>query len=170
MTDDTRIRVLFCETCNSIDELPNFSGPTEHDQTLEYLIQTKHLYPSGTPHVGGHLADVAKSEWDNPTYRNKIIAEMNESIAGRGESGLGVSFYETRDTFMDDAMACFKKHHRNPNCNDYHSDKMRLIPDTKELRKEAGLGKPVAGQSLCNFCPVHSNVMQKKRADAGMYN
>jgi hypothetical protein len=173
MATTTKIRLLFCETCASVDELPDYSGPVERDDTLNYLVANKHTWPSGTPHVGGHLADVAKTEWDTPSYRTKIIEKMNEAIKNKGSDGLGNTFYETRDTFADDAMSCWKSHNRTTDCSDYRHKSKALIPDTKDLRKEIGLSTRAADMPktfICDFCPAKSSIEQRKNASAGYYD
>lgn len=168
-----QIRLLFCLNCNSIDELPDYDGPAEHDSLLEFLITDRHTFPSGDRHVAafGGLAKVAKSEWENPTYRKAIIEKANETIRQGGSEGLGSAFYDARNTFQEDAHSCWKYHGRTKNCGDYKSDAKRLIPDTREERKELGLAKtPAVSRYLCEFCPFHSIAMQRARARAGEYD
>ncbi|TKK84651.1 hypothetical protein FDA94_28975 [Herbidospora galbida] len=167
-----KIRLLFCGTCGTVDELPFYDGPAEYDTTLEYLISSRHTTESGQTHIAAlPLGIIAKSEWENPTYRKAILDEANKVMAAGGSDGLGTKFYDTRNTFSADAHSCWKYHGRTKNCGDYRSDRKKLIPDTKELRKEAGLStRPVSNTFLCDFCPYHSIVMQRQRAAAGTYD
>ncbi|MEU4534329.1 hypothetical protein AB0G15_05600 [Streptosporangium sp. NPDC023825] len=169
----TRIRLLFCETCGSCEELPDYTGHPDGDTALAYLISSRHQFPSGDPHGGGHLADVSKAEWDNPRYRNQIIKQMNESIKAGGSEGLGNTFYETKNTFADDAGQCWKRHNRTTDCGDYRTPSKELVPDTKELRKEAGLSTRARDRPkifLCDFCPVQSVIEQRKNDARGIYH
>lgn len=173
MATSARIRLLFCETCGSCEELPNFTGHPDNDTALEYLIADRHTYPSGTPHVGGHLADVSKAEWDNPKYRNGIIKQMNDSVKAGEGAGLGDTFYETKNTFQEGAGQCWKQHNRTSDCGDYRAPSKELVPDTKDLRKEAGLSTRKSDRPkifLCDFCPVQSVIDQRKNHAAGIYD
>jgi len=171
---EEKIRLLFCSTCGSIDELPMFDGPPDQDTLAEYLLNDKHTFPSGQRHVSpfNGFAVVAKKEWDNPTYRKAIIDKANETIKAGGSEGLGREFYDSRNTFAEDAMTCWKKHNRTKNCGDYRSKKMLIYPDTKALRKEAGLApRPTYAKNyICDHCPYHQVVVQRKRDAAGMYD
>lgn len=170
--DDARIRLLLCYVCDTIEPLPWFDGPIEHDETLQARL-TKHRTPEGFPHVG-NLATVSETSWNTPERRERIVEEL-EAVRNGGEAGLGTVFYDTRNTFEEDAMDCWRRlHGRTENCEDYKSDKMRLLPDTREERKDLGLSikqkdRPGQGTHLCMFCPYHSVVMQRARKAQGLY-
>lgn len=68
-------------------------------------------------------------------------------------------------------MKCFQKHLRpKGQCPDYGSAAKRLLPDTKALRKEAGLPETGGPKTfLCQFCPVHAYNMTKHREQTGAY-
>ena len=170
--DDDRIRLLLCYVCNTIEPLPWFDGPVEHDETLLARL-AKHRTPEGHPHVG-NLATVSETSWNTPERRERIIEELS-AARNNGEAGLGTKFYDVRNTFEEDAMACWRvEHNRTENCDDYKSDRKRLLSDTREERRDLGLStkqKDRAGGSyLCYFCPYHSVVMQRARKAKGMYN
>lgn len=163
---ETHVRLLSCKTCGTAPELlPDFVGPAEYDDTLNYLV-SKHRFPNGDPHIAHGLLRVERSAWDNPATQKEILRQIATSS---GHTGLDVAFYAAKDTFLEDAMTCWKQHNRNVFCPDYMSEGKRLVPDTTAERKEAGLGKAKSTTSLCQFCPVHSMVMQAKRKKAGMY-
>jgi hypothetical protein len=172
-----RIRLLLCATCRSIEPIPWFDGPAEYDDTLNYRV-SKHAFPSGTPHVmpvigntPAGLATVSEKTWEDPQLQRKVIEQLSEAASG-SETGLGSKLYNLRDTFKDDALACWRKHSRTTDCGDYKSDRMRLVPDTRGERRELGLETKASrrpGTSLCVFCPVHSIVMQKARRAQGFY-
>jgi hypothetical protein len=51
------------------------------------------------------------------------------------------------------------------------SDKMKILADSRAERKDLGLDpKTRASIKLCQFCPYHSVVMQRKRKAAGLYS
>mgnify|MGYP000867841898 FL=1 len=173
LPDDEKVRLLFCATCQTVDELPYYEGPPEHDVLLEYLLAEKHTFPSGLRHVSpfNGVAVVSKKEWEQ--HRDAIIAKAMEVIREGGSPGLGAEFYNARNTFAEDAMACWRRrHNRTENCDEYQSDKKLLLPPTKELRKEAGLAPRPAymRRYLCDFCPYHQIVVQRKRAAQGYYD
>lgn len=163
MTDTEHIRLLVCKNCKTIEPLPDYTGDPEHDHLLNYLVQPHRT--NGEEHIG-QLATVQADQWNNPVIqreiRKKLVAEFG------GETGLGSEFYNTRDTFREDAMSCWKQHQRNPDCNDYKSDQKRLTPGTAEARREAGMSayRSQHDRYLCEFCPVHSLVQTKAYNDA----
>lgn len=173
------IRVLQCIDCSSLEVLPPYEGPAEYDDALNYLSE-KHRFPDGNSHRGNLIPVTIQTndggerpgtmdDWNNPKFQ-KLVAENFSKATRPGQgTGLGAQYYDARDTFREDAMTCWQKHHRNPDCNDYMDESKRLVPDTKVERKELGLGRPRSNRSLCEFCPVHSLVIQKRRADAGLY-
>lgn len=161
------IRLLQCLDCRSLETLPDFDGNPDYDDALIYALKP-HRFPNGDEH-GGHLMKVETKYWNDPAVRATIESQIREKS---GHTGLDSEFYATKDTYGQDALRCFQKHHRNPECNDYHSDSKRLTPSTAEARKEAGLPRySAAGQDryLCDFCPVSSMVAQAERARRGMY-
>jgi hypothetical protein len=169
--EDARVRLLLCYVCNTIEPLPWFDGPNEYDETLKARL-AKHRTPEGHPHVG-NLATVSETSWNTPERREKIVEELS-AVRNGGEAGLGTKFYDVRNTFEEDAMTCWRvKHGRTENCDDYKSDKMRLLPDTRGDRKELGMATRAVdrpgGTYLCMFCPYHSVVMQRARKKAGIY-
>lgn len=169
--DDARIRLLLCYVCDSIDPLPWFDGPVEHDETLIARLK-QHRTPEGHPHRG-NLATVSESSWNTPDRRERIVEELSKARAG-GEAGLGTKFYDVRSTFEEDAYKCWQhEHNRTTNCEDYKSDKKRLLADTREERRDLGLSVKTkdraGGTHLCMFCPYASIVMQRQRKAQGYY-
>lgn len=176
--DGPVIRLLFCFECNTVDELPPFEGPPEHDYLLEMTAE-KHEYPSGERHKG-KLFILPVKTWAHVDSRKAII----EQLKGAGARGLDAltpdgDYYSTRMTFADDAMDCWKRHLRpgdgaSAGCNDYETPPKRLLPTTVKERREAGLPDPANAPGpkvyLCHFCPFHSVVMTKKRSMRGMYD
>lgn len=163
MTDPEHIRLLVCRDCKTIEPLPDYTGDPEHDYLLNYLVAPHRT--NGEEHIG-MLARVETSDWNDPRIQREISGRLVTDFGG--ETGLGSEFYNTRDTFRDDAMSCFKQHQRNPDCSDYKSDSKRLTPGTAEARKEAGMSayRSEHDRYLCEFCPVHSMVQTKAYNDA----
>lgn len=166
------IRVLMCLVCGTLEELPLYDGDPDNDHLLQILCE-RHVFPSGEPHKG-HLFRMPQLQWENPTIRKQIIEQMK----GGGSKGLDefdAEFYATKNTFQEDALACYNAHLRpTDGCSDYNSAKKILVPDTKAERKEAGLSAPSKAPGpknyLCQFCPVQSVVTTKMRALRGDYN
>lgn len=161
------LRILRCDNCRTLEELPDYEGDPQNDQVLEALILRRHTEPSGTTHVG-QLMRVEKKHWDSPTTRKEILREL-----GKQTTGLDPEAYAAADAFKEDAMACWKRHNRNPECPDYKSPEKRLLPNTAEERKEAGLPKyetaPKNYVYLCDWCPAKSVVQEKVFGKAGLY-
>lgn len=174
--DGPRVRLLICHDCGSVDVLPWYDGPPEYDDTLNFRLREAHQGPLdeyGEPRYYHHgtMATVNEKSWDDPEKQRQILSELAKAHAG-GEVGLGSKLYHARSNFKEDAIACWKRHGRTQNCEDYKSDKMKLVPDTRGDRKELGLELKSSrrpGTSLCVFCPYHSVVMQRARKQQGFY-
>ncbi len=157
------VRLLLCKTCGTMEELPDYEGRPEGDFLLQTLVER---HPD---HIAHPMLRVEKKHWDSPSTREAIIAQIRENT---GHTGLDPAFYNAKNTFQEDAHACWKAHLRNPGCNDYMSSSKRLTPDTAAERKAAGLPKYRSPKDvyLCTFCPVHSLVVTEARKRAGMYD
>lgn len=168
-SDGPKIRLLVCLNCKSIEELPDYEGRPENDTLLEISLE-KHN-SAGIPHAG-HLIKVPLIVWQVPKVREEIIKQ----IRAQGSSGLDVimpGFYDTKNTFFEDAMACYAQHLRpKAQCPDFKSEKKALVPKTHAERKEAGLSAPgTTGPKihLCDFCPVRVFNERKAREAKGLY-
>lgn len=152
----THVRLLVCNTEKTIEELPDFDGPPERDDVLNYLV-SRHRFESGDEHVG-QLIRVETKHWESPGVRKQIVAQIKE---GANHTGLDASFYDAKNTLQEDAMTCWTRdHNRVKACPDYKTDKKRLQPNTAADRKEIG-AKPFRSDTfLCDFCPVKSMVQQ----------
>jgi hypothetical protein len=161
---DDRVRILICHTDGAVHELPLFDGPPEYDDTLNYRT-SQHKFGDGTAHFGS-MFTVSKADWEKKTYRDAILDEIAKHTRPGEGAGMGQTFYDVKNNFMQDALVCWKKHNRTLDCGDYMTDKMRLYPDTKADRKELGLSvKERPNTFLCQFCPVNSVVMGKKNKE-----
>ncbi len=157
-----KIRLLHCHDCRTLEEIPWFDGPPQYDVLLETVLSRHET--NGHRHIG-KLFDVEKRAWDLPDLRKTIIEQIKGGSSGLAE--FDASYYDTRDTFREDALKCYSLHLRpKEGCPDYRADSKRLLPATKADRKEVGLtmeGAPK--QYLCSFCPVQSHVEKKSRGD-----
>ena len=172
--DGPKVRILFCDECHTVDEIPDFDGPPEYDMLLQYRV-ADHQFDSGRMHPL-QLGRVGQATWSKRAAREQIMQkfaiEQGHVPPGQG-AGLGATFYALKANFMQDAMVCWKQHLRTTDCDDYRSDAKLLLADTKAERKEAGLDTSVAARPkhwLCDYCPVQSIVDQRKRAADGLYD
>jgi len=152
-----RLRLLICRDCRSIEELPDFTGPVEHDVVLDHAVEA-HRYPNGEAHFG-NLADVEESDWRDPSRQAEIVKQITSKT-----TGLESEFYATKNTFEAEALKCYAKHRRpDQGCIDWQNSKKRLGNPSK-------MGWQVGPKVyLCDFCPVRSWVDTQKRSQAGAY-
>ena len=168
------IRPLLCLVCETIEELPDYDGPTNYDYLLEISLE-KHKFPSGEPHKG-KLFKVPVKAWANPEQKKAVLEQFKKGgSAGLDEIDPEKSFYQTKMQFAEDAMECWAGHNRpTVTCDDYESSSKRLLPDTAKERGELGLPLPehLEGPKVytCHFCPYHGQVVQRKRMIMGMYD
>jgi hypothetical protein len=170
---DAKIRILICHTCQAVVPIPMYDGPAEYDEMLHARV-AEHQYPGSNP-TRGHdmdLGRVSEKSWNDPEKRKSLLAKLQQEIGLGKAAGLGIENYDLKGNFMDDAMRCWRiGHNRTSDCGDYMSDKMTLLANSIEERRDLGLDtKRRAELRLCQFCPVHSVVMQKKNKKRGLYN
>lgn len=172
------IRVLVCHTCKSMTPITDVPGGRGDDDMLVSRVMEHQFEPV---HQGGliqtrpHemiLCRVPEALWNSSSLRPKLVAEIQKHTVGAGEAeGLG-DLYDVKSNFMDDAMKCWRfEHGRTSNCGDYMSDKKKLLADSVAERRDLGLDpaeRPV--QHLCQYCPYHSVVQQRKNKKKGLYN
>lgn len=165
-----QLRIFYCWNCKSFEELPDFQGRPEDDTLLALLVERHQS--AGVPHACTPFR-VGVKLWSVERVRNAIIKQIREQTNG-GLDELDPTYYATRSMFYEDAMVCYAKHLRpQDSCPDWMNETKRLVPNTAAERKELGLTAPNKSQAtkvyLCDFCPVKSIVMTKKRAAAGLY-
>jgi hypothetical protein len=165
------VRVLICHVCQSVEELPDFDGPPEHDQILDYKV-APHSFPSGTPHKG-LLVRVPAAHWNKQEFKDAFVDQVEAMVGpGYGDGVPGLQ-YDLKSNFKQDAMMCWKEHLRTTDCGDYQAKNKALYADTKVERRDAGLDISLSARPkhfLCDYCPVQSIIDQKKRAAAKMYD
>ena len=170
LQNEPTFRLLFCLVCQTLEELPPYEGAPEQDVLLQIACET-HVFPSGEPHKG-KLFVVPLRAWANKESKKEIIRQ----IKGGGSKGLAElddTFYDSRSTFMEDAMGCWKTHLRpKDNCDEFHSNHKMLVPNTAKDRKKEGMERyqdsPGKKTYLCDFCPVAVAVAQRKRKLLGL--
>ncbi|CAB4166976.1 hypothetical protein UFOVP964_75 [uncultured Caudovirales phage] len=170
MDNEPMFRLLYCLVCQTLEELPPYEGIPEQDHLLAIACEN-HSFESGEPHKG-KLYVVPLRAWAKTESKKEIIRQ----IKGGGSKGLAEvddKFYDSRSTFLEDAMQCYKQHNRpKEGCADWHSKDRLLIPNTIKERKAEGMAnyKDEAGPKtyLCDFCPVAVGVAQRKRKLLGM--
>lgn len=165
-----QIRLMLCRVCKVIEELPDFEGNPDDDTLLQIMIE-KHTDSMGTPHVG-NLFKVPVRHWARGEVKQEIVKQIMQGISG-GIDEVEKGFYDTRSTFFDDAMSCFREHLRpKGRCPDWKHDSKKLVPKTAAERKEAGLQAPNKAPVhtfLCDFCPAKAFMLTKAREQAGQY-
>lgn len=163
---EPKIRLLRCDVCHSLEEIPDFDGPPDYDVILQVTL-SRHRTPSGDPHIG-RLIDVPERAWKIPVLRDALIRQISEG--SRGLKEFDTTYYDVQDTFREDALICYSQHLRpKEGCPDFNSESKRLMPDTKGDRKELGLdtrGMPVI--HLCSFCPCRSWYENKSNEEKGI--
>ena len=164
-------RLLHCWVCDSLEELPPFEGPADQDYLLAVACE-RHVFESGEPHKGNLFVDIPVKAWRDPETRRDAIRQIKQG-GSKGLAEIDDTFYDTRSTFMEDAMKCYKAHNSpKDGCSDWHhSDKM-LIPNTIKERRKEGLEsyENASGVKtyLCDFCPVAIKVAERKQKLMGM--
>jgi hypothetical protein len=126
----------------------------------------EHQFPGSKP-TRGHdmdLGTVPEASWGDPSKQKAIIAKIMEQAVGLGKAeGLGDALYAARGNYSDDAMRCWRiAHNRTEDCGDWMSDKMTILADSIEERKDLGLNPRTRSKiKLCQFC-VMMSVKQAK--------
>lgn len=170
LANEPTFRLLYCLVCQTLEELPPYDGEPELDHLLAIACE-QHVFPSGEPHKG-RLFVLPLKAWAHKDSKQEIIRQ----IKGGGSKGIAEmdeTFYDSRSTFLEDAMLCYKAHNKpKEGCADWHSEQKLLIPNTEKERRKEGLGKykdsPGKKTYLCDFCPVAIGVAQRKRKLLGM--
>ncbi len=168
------IRLIFCAACETLEEIPDYEAAEgEVDPYVEGVV-FKHNERDPMAHGGARLKTspirifkVDSEEW--ATKRQRIIDHINEL---NKKAGMTAWVDESFNTFSEDALKCFRAHHRPAaGCIDYWDDSKRIgrpTPKGRQAVKENyKLGKE--DPHLCQFCPVHVYVETVQRAKLGLY-
>ena len=174
--DGPKLRILVCHTCKAMVPIPDVPGGRGDDEMLMGRVM-EHQFPpvheGREVHARPHemiLCRIPEALWNSTNLRAQVVAEIQKHVGGAGQGeGLG-ELYDVKNNFMEDAMACWRfKHGRTSNCDDYMSDSMAILADSKGERRDLGLDPTTRPKiKLCQFCPVHSVVQQRKNAKRGV--
>ena len=170
------MRLLHCQACKSIDEIPDYEGKEEVDPLVERVVLDHNkrdpMAHGSAATLPMRLAHVDDGAWLND--RENVIKELNRT-------GMELGFdpwpwaSESHNVFKEDAMKCWNQH-RNPElpgkpCIDYMSESKRIGRPTAEgkavLKENVKLGK--TDPHLCQWCPYQTTVLTEMRARKGMY-
>ena len=173
------MRLLKCDYCHTLDEVPDFQGPPEKDEVLQSILIYHNQQGTGEHLIGDRLMLFALNDVNGRpitteqynSNKEEIIKRFNAGMTRR--TGLDAWVYEDRKTYAEEAMKCFNEHHRpTQTCIDWWSDAKRLSRPTTEgkaaLKDSPGLG--VSDPHLCQWCPVSSYVRTEVNAKKGLYN
>lgn len=156
----TKVRLLVCRDCRTVEDLADYHGNPDYDDQLNYLT-SKHVYPNGERHFG-HLMDVESKWWEMPSARKQILEEMGLT------TGLGSETYAHIETFKEDAAKCYSQHHRpKGGCIDWKDDRKRIGNPTPEIAKN-WRDHPFKVY-LCDYCPVSRYVEMRENDILGLY-
>jgi hypothetical protein len=128
--NEPMFRLLYCLVCQTLEELPPYDGDPEQDHLLAIAVEP-HTFPSGEPHKG-KLFVLPLRAWAKSESKKEIIRQ----IKGGGSKGLAEvddTFYESRSTFLEDAMKCYVAHRKpKDGCTDWQHSSKLLIPNQKQ--------------------------------------
>lgn len=148
------MRALICLDCYTVEELPDYDGPPEHDYALQYVV---------APHQrGGHrgqLIHVDDGEWSR--NQSEILQEFWKKA---GYTGFYPQFYAAHNTLKEDALKCYDKHRRPQEyCPDW-KDKSKLLGNqlftSAKEKKEIPRKELPEQKYLCQWCPMASKYEQ----------
>ena len=153
-----KVRLLACRDCKSIEELPDYEGNPRNDVLLEDTV-SRHMTEWSTHEVA--LIKVPVKWWNDKNIQPQLIKQISQG-GSMGLDELQENYYGTRDTYREDALACYNRHDRpKEGCIDWHDHSKRIGNPTSEGWKT---GPRVFA---CDFCPVSAWVSKKKQEQAG---
>lgn len=167
------MRLLYCNVCRSVDEVPDYEGPEKVDPLVEKVLM-KHNLRDPMAHGGQstlpfRLAQCSTEDW--MMHREVVLKRLNEDIT---QCGFPAWMGESHNTFIEDAHQCWRKHRwpkEGQPCLDYWSESKRIGRPTEEGRRALKDNYKLGPQDphLCQWCPYHTVVTTEKRHRRGMY-
>jgi hypothetical protein len=162
-------RLLLCKDCGVLTKVPgaphNGFVPDGGWPELDHIVaQHQHTEIPEHKRKGGMLFPTTQKTWDtlDPTTEVRKWALANQ-----------VWISEYKDTLMEDAGKCFRKHHSpefpGKPCIDYKTDAKRIGAPSGNKRSIALDDKRGKLQFLCTYCPYESTVTTAKRIIRGDY-
>jgi hypothetical protein len=176
------MQLLYCGVCATLEELPDKDPSAPIDRLLEALV-FRHTERDPMAHGSASLVmspferfDAKEQEWNCPdlekrkSNREDLLRQINQKAK---EKGFDRWVYDSMDTYREDALRCYRSHHRpTQGCIDYR-DPSKIIghptqvgqKTAKEMYKLSERRDP----ALCDFCPVNSWVEMERRHRQGLY-
>jgi hypothetical protein len=165
------MRLLHCNVCHSIDEIPDYEGHEEVDPLVEKVV-AEHNKRDPMAHGGAATLPMRLAHVDDMDYaysRDEVLARLREEGKAVGfEPWVG----EAINTFQEDAMRCYRNHHRpKEGCIDWRDDSKRIGRPTSEGQKAVKENYKIGSSDpyLCDFCPVKSWVQTQVNFRKGYY-
>jgi len=174
---EERIRLLVCNRCQTIEELPMHDRDDPDNDVLLLGLLERHNHQTmtlGGEHPDARLLDVETKHWHNEGHRREIIERIRKE---EGHTGLDDKFYATRNTFREEASRCFEKHNRptaEDGCIDFRDKSKRV---TNSLQQQDEISELTRAQQesmkslrrntrmyICYYCPYFTNLLSKKRS------
>ena len=170
------MRLLCCAACKTAEVVDDYTGSLEVDPLVERLVM-QHTERDPMAHGGSQLRTspfrlakgISENRWQIPEEREKILAAVNQE---NKRVGFDLWVAEALDTYGEDALRCYRDHHRpKEGCIDWRDDSKRIGRPTnlgrKAVKDNYRLGE--TDPFLCDWCPVRSWVDTQVRFKAGLY-
>lgn len=173
--DPERIRLLVCNICQTVEELPmQEDRGSEYDPWLAGLLERhghETLDLSGD-RPDAKVFDVERKHWDDHTTRKEIVERIRKE---EKHSGLGDDFYDATNTYREEALKCYQKHNMptpQTGCIDFR-DKSKRISNTlvtqdekSELTKDQQASLRDIHRNtktyICYWCPYFTALQSQK--------
>lgn len=148
-------RLLVCKSCGVMYKMRPYDGPPEYDMELIEIIN-RHLAQATDPRPESHISLIFRTDEDTASKLDVETSVKNELMKNE------IWMRDFRDELKVEALKCYNRHGRTPNCNDYEAA-------DKTIGRKIGVPKE-KWQYLCYYCPVHSKVVESVRRAKGMYD
>lgn len=173
-----QIRILQCFTCKTMEEMPDYPPDADpNNDVVLWAVDEKHGGRTQQPHHRTILR-IPKAVYDDRAARRQIVKQAWESV----DKGFVPSYYDIKNTLMDDAVKCHIQHNRQVPCIDYRDGSKRLRAPSQSDRDRLVKDMSGAGRNtvnleaikhgapqkyLCDFCPVQVAVEFERRKARG---
>lgn len=147
-------RLLVCQSCGVMYKMRPFDGPAEYDMELIEIIN-RHLAQASDPRPESHISQIFRVDPDTADKLDVETAVKKELMKNE------IWMRDFRDELKVEALKCYDRHNRNPNCSEY-------CDDSKTIGRKIGVPKEHR-QYLCMYCPVQAKVTEAARWAKGMY-
>lgn len=174
------MRLLFCSTCKSVEEVPDPPAPlveNEYDPLIGELVE-RHTVKDPMGHGGVQLKNspFRIGAVDNEAWERDREGVLKAAQDANKKVGFDVWAYEAMNTYVEDALLCYQRHKAQGDmtlgCIDWRDDSKRLGRPTLEGRKQLKDQYKLAKRDpfLCDFCPVRSVIQTEINWRKGLYN